>query len=133
MLTNKIITFIYFLMAVSISFAMDVKAAESTAQDLTKKPSLKSSVKKSSAKSKSKFKSTVASQKAPSTGVTEIKAISTKSNLSTNIDFNDQTVGGKYQSPMEALSVVEDEKSIDDLIGVRKNFHDREDRAKSMR
>lgn len=54
-------------------------------------------------------------------------------NLSTQVDFNDQVVGGKYQSPMEALSVVEDEKSIDDLIGVRKNFNDREQRSRSMR
>ncbi len=53
--------------------------------------------------------------------------------LSTSINFNDQMVGGKYQSPFEALTIVEDEKSIDDLIGVRKNFQDRQRRSKVMR
>lgn len=53
--------------------------------------------------------------------------------LSTNVRFGDQTVGGRYQLPMEALSVVENEKSIDDLIGVRKNFKDRITRSKGMR
>lgn len=53
--------------------------------------------------------------------------------LSTDVRFGDQSVGGKYQLPMEALSVVENEKSIDDLIGVRKNFRDRVARTKGMR
>ena len=56
-----------------------------------------------------------------------------KSGLSTDVRFGDQSVGGKYQLPMEALSVVENEKSIDDLIGVRKNFQDRIMRTKGMR
>ncbi len=55
------------------------------------------------------------------------------SNLTTDAKFGDQAVGGKYQLPMEALSVVENEKSIDDLIGVRKNFKDRVQRSKGMR
>lgn len=55
------------------------------------------------------------------------------SGLSTDVRFGDQSVGGKYQIPMEALSVVENEKSIDDLIGVRKNFQDRVARTKGMR
>lgn len=53
--------------------------------------------------------------------------------LSTDVRFGDQAVGGKYQLPMEALSVVENEKSIDDLIGVRTNFQDRIARTKGMR
>lgn len=53
--------------------------------------------------------------------------------LSTDIRFSDQSVGGKYQLPMEALSVVENEKSIDNLIGIRKNFRDRIGRTKGMR
>ena len=55
------------------------------------------------------------------------------SNLTTDAKFNDQSVGGKYQLPMEALSVVENEKAIDDLIGVRQNFQDRVARTKGMR
>ena len=60
-------------------------------------------------------------------------AKSKNSNLTTDAKFGDQAVGGKYQLPMEALSVVENEKSIDDLIGVRKNFKDRVQRSKGMR
>lgn len=113
-------------------------------------PSEKSSspkrVVKSGTQSKSKFKSDVkainaatplssAAKSKPTTSATApaVAAAQNGGKLSTNIDFNDQLVGGKYQSPMEALSVVEDEKSIDDLIGVRKNFHDREERSKAMR
>jgi hypothetical protein len=55
------------------------------------------------------------------------------SKLSTDVKFDDQAVGGKYQLPMEALSVVENDKSIDSLIGVRKNFRDRIARTKGMR
>lgn len=96
---------------------------------------------KSGSQSKSKFKSDVKAINAASSKTKAVAkantnpspAISSGGKLSTNIDFNDQLVGGKYQSPMEALSVVEDEKSIDDLIGVRKNFHDREERSKAMR
>lgn len=55
------------------------------------------------------------------------------SSLSTDVQFGDQNVSGKYQLPMEALSVVENEKAIDDLIGVRKNFRDRMARSKGMR
>jgi hypothetical protein len=55
------------------------------------------------------------------------------SRLSTDVRFNDQMVGGQYQVPMEALSVVENEKSIDDLIGVRKNFKDRIEKSKGFR
>ncbi len=58
---------------------------------------------------------------------------SKNSSLTTDAKFGDQAVGGKYQLPMEALSVVENEKSIDDLIGVRKNFRDRVQRSKGMR
>ena len=55
------------------------------------------------------------------------------SSLTTDAKFADQSVGGKYQLPMEALSVVENEKAIDDLIGVRTNFRDRVKRTKGMR
>lgn len=55
------------------------------------------------------------------------------STLSTDVRFDGQLVGGKIQSPMEALSVVENEKSIDDLIGVRKNFQDRNEKLKGLR
>ena len=53
--------------------------------------------------------------------------------LSTDVKFDGQMVGGKIQSPFESLTVVENEKSIDDLIGVRKNFSDRSAKSKGMR
>lgn len=45
--------------------------------------------------------------------------------LSTNHDFEDQTVRGEYQMPDEALVKVENEKLLGDLLGVRKHFKDR--------
>ena len=54
-------------------------------------------------------------------------------NLSTDIKFDGQLVGGKIQNPFETLAVVENEKNIDDLIGVRTQFSDRSKKAKGMR
>ena len=56
-----------------------------------------------------------------------------KTNLSTDIKFDGQLVGGKIQSPFETLAVVENEKNIDDLISVRTQFSDRSKKAKGMR
>lgn len=78
----------------------------------------------------------VAAQNAGKSKTAKPKVVAVKnkaSSLTTDAKFNDQAVGGKYQLPMEALSVVENEKAIDDLIGVRKNFQDRQDRTKGMR
>ena len=55
------------------------------------------------------------------------------SRLSTDIRFDGHVVGGKIQTPFESLTVVENEKDIDDLIGVRTNFSDRSKKAKGMR
>ena len=54
-------------------------------------------------------------------------------NLSTDIKFDGQLVGGKIQNPFETLAIVENEKNIDDLIGVRTQFTDRSKKAKGMR
>ncbi|MBX9766027.1 MAG: hypothetical protein K2X47_02040, partial [Bdellovibrionales bacterium] len=45
--------------------------------------------------------------------------------LSTNVNFEDLLVSGKYQYPSEATTTVENEKDLDDLIGARKHFRDR--------
>ncbi len=55
------------------------------------------------------------------------------SKLSTDIKFDGHMVGGKIQSPFESLTVVENEKQIDDLIGVRSQFSDRSKKSKGMR
>jgi len=60
-------------------------------------------------------------------------AKNSNSKLSTDIKFDGQTVGGKTQSPFESMAVIENEKKIDDLIGVRKNFSDRSKKAQGMR
>lgn len=53
--------------------------------------------------------------------------------LSTDIKFDGQLVGGKTQSPFESMAVVENEKKIDDLIGMRTSFSDRTKKAQGMR
>lgn len=62
-------------------------------------------------------------------------SIQTKSatKLTTDAQFNDHMVGGQYQVPFETVSTVENEKSIDSLIGVRKNFKDRIERSKTFK
>lgn len=61
------------------------------------------------------------------------KAVKAKSKLSTEVDFNDRVVGGKIQYSSESITTVENEKSLDDLIGVRRNFSDRIQRAEELR
>ncbi len=65
------------------------------------------------------------------------KVVSSKTHantkLSTDVKFDGQLVGGQIQTPFESLTVVENEKSIDDLIGVRQNFSDRNEKSKGMR
>ena len=48
-----------------------------------------------------------------------------KSHLSTDVNFEDQLVNGKYAYPDEAIATVEDDKLLNDLLSVRKNFKDR--------
>lgn len=63
----------------------------------------------------------------------QVQSKAQKKKLSTSVDFNDRTVGGKYMYSTEAITTVEDDKSLDDLIGVRKNFKDRIERSESLR
>lgn len=67
--------------------------------------------------------------------VKSVEKSSAKSNsqLSTDVRFDGQLVGGKIQSPFESLTVVENEKSIDDLVGMRANFSDRIVKSQGMR
>lgn len=108
--------------------AVGTVSASTSASHKTKKAAAKPTT---SFLSKKTMAKTEASQ--VSTAEKTPAAQPSKSGLSTDVRFGDQSVGGKYQLPMEALSVVENEKSIDDLIGVRKNFQDRVTRTKGMR
>ena len=53
--------------------------------------------------------------------------------LSTDIQFDGHSVGGQVQAPFESLTEVENEKLIDQLIGVRKNFNDRTKKLNQLR
>lgn len=66
-------------------------------------------------------------------GAPKAKTSKKKPKLSTSVDFTDRTVGGKYLFSTEAITTVENDKHLDDLIGVRKNFKDRLDRSESLR
>lgn len=73
----------------------------------------KQTVKKSRAVSKAKAPKKV------------VKKSSTRGELHTDVAFDDAVSYGEYQSPDEALAKVENEKSLSDLLGVRKHFKDR--------
>ena len=48
-----------------------------------------------------------------------------KSDLKREFNFNDMSLVGNYKKLFGSNIVVEDEKSLDDLLGVRKHFKDR--------
>ena len=48
-----------------------------------------------------------------------------KGKLSTDINFNDLLVRGKYQFSDSAVASVENEKTLKDILGVRLHFKDR--------
>lgn len=50
---------------------------------------------------------------------------SSDSGLSTEVHFDGTDVNGRYQTAPEAVSTVEDEKLLEDLLGVREDFKDR--------
>jgi hypothetical protein len=54
-----------------------------------------------------------------------VKRAAVKSDLQTDVRFDDSAVHGQYQVPEEALAKVENEKGLNDLLGVRKHFKDR--------
>ncbi len=58
---------------------------------------------------------------------------SPKSKLSTDVNFNGRLVKGQYQYSTESITTVENEKGIDDLIGVRKDFNDRIQKSRTLR
>jgi hypothetical protein len=53
--------------------------------------------------------------------------------LKKDVSFDDYAVKGKYLVPLSSVTVVEEDKNIDDLIGVRRNFDDRVEATKEMK
>ena len=51
--------------------------------------------------------------------------------LSTNMSFEDLLVQGKYHFSDEAVATVEEDKVLDALLGIRKDFKDRIKRSAS--
>lgn len=52
-----------------------------------------------------------------------------KTKLGTNVSFDDLLVQGKFQFNDEAVTTVEQDKVLDSLLGVRKDFKDRVERS----
>ena len=63
----------------------------------------------------------------------KVTAEAKSSNLGTSFSFDPASVRGKYKIASQGIATVEDEKLIDDLLGVRKSFKDREDQELSRR
>ena len=55
------------------------------------------------------------------------------SQLGTNFSFEAASVRGKYQMAGQGVATVEDEKVLDDLLGLRRSFKDREQQEASRR
>ncbi|MCC6278664.1 MAG: hypothetical protein IT289_12180 [Oligoflexia bacterium] len=62
---------------------------------------------------------TKASERSP---VTKVKR---NEKFKTELDFSDRAVKGQFQQPSSGVVTVENEKAIDDLLGIRKHFKDR--------
>lgn len=63
------------------------------------------------------------------------KAVSKDKNsqLGTSFSFDAASVRGKYQMSGQGIATVEDEKVLDDLLGMRRNFKDRQTQEQSRR
>ena len=48
-----------------------------------------------------------------------------RTKLSTTMQFSGSRVGGQYQIPSEATAKIENEKPIEELLGLRTQFRDR--------
>ncbi len=51
--------------------------------------------------------------------------------LGTSFSFDAASVRGKYQMAGQGIAAVEDEKVLDDLLGLRRSFKDREAQEKT--
>jgi hypothetical protein len=106
--------FLMFGLVVAGLCAVDAAKAATVAH-----PKKVSSVKKAKAKKK-------ASKKARRTARKKTAAQNSAADeLQTDVKFDDSVLHGQYQTPDEALARVENEKGLNDLLGVRKHFKDR--------
>ena len=94
-----------------LSFSFTAEAKTSTKTSHNKKHSKKSSKK--------------------STVTKKVTTGDEKGQIGTSFSFDAASVRGKYQMAGQGLALVEDEKVIDDLLGLRMQFKDREQQESS--
>ena len=85
-----------------------------SAEEMTSSPAL--------AKPKSVKVAKVAKKKKPVPSALKDKG----EHLGTNFRFDGSSLHGKYQNPLSTTATVENDKYLDDLLGARKHFDDRE-------
>jgi hypothetical protein len=78
-------------------------------------------------------KSSKTNKKSPVQVTKKVTQKSQDSQLGTNFSFEAASVRGKYQSAGQGIAMVEDEKVLDDLLGLRRSFKDRETQEKTRR
>lgn len=75
-----------------------------------------------------------ASKSKPKPSVTKKVSDSRKTDeLGTSFSFDPASVRGKYNMASQGIARVEDEKVLDDLLGLRRSFKDREQQEASRR
>lgn len=73
------------------------------------------------------FAKTKKAKSAPKSKVTKtVKKQTQDGQLGTSFSFDAASVRGKYQMAGQGIAAVEDEKVLDDLLGLRRSFKDRE-------
>jgi mRNA-degrading endonuclease toxin of MazEF toxin-antitoxin module len=65
------------------------------------------------------------SSKKKSTSKVSAPPMQTGAKLSTNVQFDELSVHGRYQAGDTGYATVEDEKALDDLLDYRKEYKDR--------
>ncbi len=54
------------------------------------------------------------------------KKLKAKSNLKKNMNFRNHLVNGKYLHSQSATAIIEEDKNLSDLLGLRHDFKDRQ-------
>ena len=76
-------------------------------------------------------KSSKAKNKKPQQVTKNVTQKDKDSQLGTAFSFEAASVLGKYQTAGQGIAMVEDEKVLDDLLGLRRSFKDRENQESS--
>lgn len=66
-----------------------------------------------------------ATQKKPASNAENVSMTEGRGRLKKDIDFDGAEIRGQYRGMQKGVSTVEEDKVLDGLIGVRKDFNDR--------